>query len=129
MVKAIHEGLTELLTLAGWTVWAEDAAPPEAAYPMLTFRVTAPHGPGEEGAVTLRSWHRGGAAHSARIAAAQRLCGLFPHGGTAIRSDEGLAALFPAPGGCVVFSADGELLCAELRLTLLIFPAGKEAAE
>lgn len=129
MVKAIHEQLTELLTLAGWDAWAEDCVPPEAAYPLVTFQVAMPRSPGGEGLVTLRSWHRGGAAHSARIASAQRLAWLFPHGGTAFRSDAGVAVLFPAPGGCVTFSGDGELLGAEMRLTLLVFPAGKEAAE
>lgn len=121
MLSELYGRLAQWLTAEGFTVYAEDAVPPEAAFPFLTLRIEPALSPCEAGCVTLTSWHRSSASHADRLVAADALCALVPRGGLRLVLQSGLALLFPleAPAS---WQKSQEALGVSLRFRLLCCP-------
>lgn len=96
MLTEMYRKLHALLTEAGFTVWAEDAVPHDAAFPFVTLKIEPPAPMQGSGSVVLTGWHRGGTRHCDRLAMADTLLRIVPGAGLKMQLDGGLAILHRA---------------------------------
>ena len=93
MLTELYGKICALLAEAGYPAWAEDAVPPDAAFPFVTVAIRPAASMHGTGRVTLTGWLRGPARHADRLALADALLKLVPGSGMKLPAAGGLAVL------------------------------------
>lgn len=94
MLTELYRKLIARLTESGFTAYAEDAVPQDAAFPFVMCRIDAPSSMHEVGSIVLTGWTRSSAPHADRLLMADALVSLVPPGGLLLPLPGGLAAVF-----------------------------------
>lgn len=121
MLTEMYRQLYERLTAAGFTVFAEDAVPADAAFPFVTLKLEAPAPMQGSGAVLLTGWCCSGARHRDRLALADALLRFVPGAGLKLRLDGGLAVLHRADRLQVEWPQEHGALGVRVRYGLRLF--------
>ena len=121
MLTEMYRQLIALLEAAGFTVYAEDAVPPDAAFPFVTLRLEAPAPMQGSGAIVLTGWTRGGSRHRDRLAMADTLLRIVPGAGLTLPLTDGLAVLRRADRLSVTWPESQGALGAQVRHALRIY--------
>lgn len=93
MLTEIYRRLTALLASAGFTAWAADAVPPDAAFPYVTMEIIPAANLHGLGRVTLTGWPAQGCGMARRLSMADDLLALVPPAGLKLPLAGGLALL------------------------------------
>ncbi|MBQ7850201.1 MAG: hypothetical protein IJ343_10795 [Clostridia bacterium] len=118
MLTALYQVLCQRLSEAGFTVFAEDCVPGDAAFPFVTLRIDASAPLQDGGAVILTGWLRSNAPHRDRLAMADALLRLVPGAGLKLPLAGGLALLHQGGRPCVQWLQSGGALGAQVRHSL-----------
>jgi len=121
MLTALFAQLCTLLRPLGVPVYAEDAVPPDAAFPLIALRIEPPGCLMESGKVTLTGWFRSSSPHADRLAMTDRLLALIPTGGYLLHTDTLFAALFPTGKEAVTWPESRGLLGVRIPWELRLY--------
>lgn len=93
MLTELYRRLTALLAEAGFTAWAADAVPPDAAFPYVTMEIIPGGGLHSPGRLVLTGWPAKSCSMARRLAMADALFAIVPPAGLKLHLESGLALL------------------------------------
>ena len=93
MLTELYRRMTALLAEAGFTAWAADAVPPDAAFPFVTMEITPAGSMHALGRVVLTGWPGKTCSMARRLAMADALYAIVPSAGLKLPLENGLALL------------------------------------
>lgn len=94
MMQSLYQQICALVAAAGYTAWAADAVPPDAAFPFVTVDARPAGNLHGTGRLTLTGWLRSDSRHADRLAMADALLRLVSPGGTKLSLEDGLAVIY-----------------------------------